>query len=75
LVESFEPSHTYHLQGAVRDADPATYAINLKGRGALKARAQVAGNYLPNGSSRTCLDRLSNRLTKIISEVRQLHTP
>jgi site-specific recombinase XerD len=30
---------------------------------------------LPNGTSRTCLDRLSNRLTKIVSEVRKLHTP
>jgi site-specific recombinase XerD len=27
---------------------------------------------LPNGPSRTCLDRLSNRLTKIVSEARQL---
>jgi len=30
---------------------------------------------LPYGSSRSCLDRLSNRLTKIVSEVRKLHTP
>jgi len=30
---------------------------------------------LPNGSSRSCLDRLSNRLTKILSETRQLRTP
>ena len=29
---------------------------------------------LPNGASRTCLARLSNRLTKIISKVRKLHT-
>jgi hypothetical protein len=27
---------------------------------------------LPDGASRRCLDRLSNRLTKIISEARQL---
>jgi integrase len=30
---------------------------------------------LPNGASRTCLDRLSNRLTKIITEARKLTTP
>jgi hypothetical protein len=30
---------------------------------------------LPNGSSRGCLDRLSNRLTKIVSEARKLPTP
>jgi len=30
---------------------------------------------LPNGPSRTCLDRLSNRLTKILTEVRKLATP
>jgi hypothetical protein len=30
---------------------------------------------LPNGSSRSCLDRLSNRLTKIVSEARKLPTP
>jgi hypothetical protein len=30
---------------------------------------------LPNGTSRTCLDRLSNRLTKILSEARKLRTP
>jgi hypothetical protein len=30
---------------------------------------------LPNGPSRRCLDRLSNRLTKIVSEVRKLRTP
>ena len=30
---------------------------------------------LPNGVSRTCLDRLSNRLTKIITEARKLNTP
>ncbi len=30
---------------------------------------------LPNGSSRACLDRLSNRLTKIVSEARKLPTP
>ncbi len=30
---------------------------------------------LPNGVSRTCLDRLSNRLTKIITEARKLTTP
>ena len=27
---------------------------------------------LPDGASRRCLDRLSNRLTKIISEARKL---
>jgi hypothetical protein len=27
---------------------------------------------LPNGSSRACLDRLSNRLTKILGEARKL---
>jgi hypothetical protein len=30
---------------------------------------------LPNGTSRNCLTRLSNRLTKIITETRKLHTP
>jgi len=29
---------------------------------------------LPNDASRSCLDRLSNRLTKIVTEVRKLHT-
>jgi integrase len=30
---------------------------------------------LPNGASRSCLDRLSNRLTKIVTEARKLATP
>ena len=30
---------------------------------------------LPHGPSRGCLDRLSNRLTKIVSEARKLRTP
>jgi hypothetical protein len=30
---------------------------------------------LPKGPSRECLDRLSNRLTKILSEARNLHMP
>jgi hypothetical protein len=30
---------------------------------------------LPNGASRSCLDRLSNRLTKIIAEARKRATP
>jgi site-specific recombinase XerD len=30
---------------------------------------------LPKGTSRTCLDRLSNRLTKILGEARKLCTP
>ena len=30
---------------------------------------------LPNGTSRRCLDRLSNRLTKILSEARKLRIP
>jgi hypothetical protein len=30
---------------------------------------------LPNGTSRRSLDRLSNRLTKILSEARNLLTP
>ena len=29
---------------------------------------------LPNGSSRSCFDRLSNRLTKILTEARKLRT-
>jgi hypothetical protein len=29
----------------------------------------------PNGSSRACFDRLSNRLTKILSEACKLRTP
>jgi hypothetical protein len=30
---------------------------------------------LPIGAARSCLDRLSNRLTKIITEASKLHTP
>ncbi len=30
---------------------------------------------LPDGASRRCLDRLSNRLTKILSETAELDTP
>jgi hypothetical protein len=30
---------------------------------------------LPNGASRRCLNRLSNRLTKILAETRKLNTP
>ena len=30
---------------------------------------------LPNGAARSCLDRLSNRLTKIVTEARKLGTP
>ena len=30
---------------------------------------------LPDGPSRNCLDRLSNRLTKILSETRRLNPP
>ena len=30
---------------------------------------------LPEGSSKDCLDRLSNRLTKILSQVRKLNPP
>ena len=30
---------------------------------------------LPKGASRNCLDRLSNRLTKILAETRKLVTP
>ena len=30
---------------------------------------------LPKGASRACLDRLSNRLTKILSQVRKISTP
>jgi hypothetical protein len=29
---------------------------------------------LPKGTSRSCLDRLSNRLTKILTEARKLRT-
>jgi hypothetical protein len=29
---------------------------------------------LPDGAARRCLDRLSNRLTKILSEARELDT-
>jgi hypothetical protein len=29
----------------------------------------------PNGDARNCLDRLSNRLTKIVAEARKLVTP
>jgi hypothetical protein len=30
---------------------------------------------LPDGDTRSCLDRLSNRLTKIVAEARKLKTP
>ena len=30
---------------------------------------------LSHGASRACLDRLANRLAKIVSETRKLHTP
>jgi len=30
---------------------------------------------LPDGASRSCLDRLSNRLTKIVTEARKLGAP
>ena len=30
---------------------------------------------LPNGAARNCLDRLSNRLTKVVAEARKLATP
>jgi hypothetical protein len=30
---------------------------------------------LPNGASRSCLNRLSNRLSKIVAEARKLPTP
>ena len=30
---------------------------------------------LPDGPSKSCLDRLSNRLTKILSETRKLKPP
>ena len=30
---------------------------------------------LPDGPPRRCLNRLLNRLTKILSEIRKLHTP
>jgi hypothetical protein len=30
---------------------------------------------LPDGASPSCLDRLTNRLTKIITEARKLATP
>jgi hypothetical protein len=34
-----------HLISPVRDVDPPAYAINQQGRGALKMRAAVTGNY------------------------------
>ena len=30
---------------------------------------------LPTGAARSCLERLSNRLTKIVTEIRKLRTP
>jgi len=30
---------------------------------------------LPTGAARSCLDRISNRLTKIVAETRKLRTP
>jgi len=36
---------------------------------------QVFSRSLPKGSSRSCLDRLANRLTKILAIVRKLSIP
>ena len=36
---------------------------------------ELFGRSLPNGPSRRCLDRLSNRLSKILREARNLTTP
>jgi len=35
----------------------------------------IGTNTLPDGAPRRCLDRLSNRLTKILSEARKLDSP
>ena len=40
-----------------------------------KCRHNRARRTLPNGASRSCLDRLSNRLTKIVAEARNIATP
>jgi hypothetical protein len=42
---------------------------------AAQHRLEMFRRTLPNGTARRCLDRLSNRLTKIVSEARSLATP
>jgi hypothetical protein len=42
---------------------------------AAQHRLEMFRRPLPNGDARNCLDRLSNRLTKILAEARKLVTP
>jgi hypothetical protein len=43
--------------------------------GAVAHRLAVFRRAVPEGARRRCLDRLSNRLTKILSETRKLAPP
>ena len=60
-------------------APPAILRAGLHGvRDALLTAQHVLEMFrraLPDGASRSCLNRLSNRLTKIIAEARKLTTP
>jgi hypothetical protein len=51
------------LDGVIDSLQAAQYALEMFRRA------------LPIGAARSCLDRLSNRLTKIITEAKELHTP
>jgi hypothetical protein len=51
------------LDGVIDSLQAAQHALEMFRRG------------LPIGASRNCLDRLSNRLTKIATEARKLGTP
>jgi len=51
------------LDGVIHSLQAAQHALEMFRRG------------LPTGASRSCLDRLSNRLTKIAAETRKLGTP
>jgi len=51
------------LDGVIDSLQAAQHALEMFRRG------------LPTGAARSCLDRLSNRLTKIAAETRKLRTP
>jgi integrase len=51
------------LDGVIDSLQAAQHALEMFRRG------------LPSGAARSCLDRLSNRLTKIAAETRKLRTP
>ena len=59
LSPSLEPG----LDGVIDSLQAAQHALEMFRRS------------LPIGAARRCLERLSNRLTKITTEARKLHTP